>query len=111
MQATLVLLLTPKLIMLEHTLALDHSWGWAGYNSTGIETKLRLSSLAHGMTHSRCIVALLKPRPPCARWLAGGEFFKKTRFFMAKCKSLSTGSTKDTYVMIALSNGASHIHP
>ena len=35
MQATLVLLLT---IMIEHTLALDHSWGWAGYNSTGTET-------------------------------------------------------------------------
>ena len=29
---------------------------------------------------------------------------------MAKCKSLSTGSTKGTYVMIALSNDASHIH-
>ena len=29
---------------------------------------------------------------------------------MAKCKSLSSYSTKDHSVMIALSNGASHMH-
>ena len=60
------------------------------------------------MTHSRGPIETTPTVCKMAGW--GVSSSRKTRFFTAKCKNLSSCSTKDHSVMIALSNGASHIH-